>query len=50
MDLMAIAGEAAEDAPKYQAMDQIAVAMNAAKRIAKNQMHNSTQQRHGDRG
>ena len=37
MDLMAIAGEASADMPKYQAMDQIAVAMNAAKRIAKNQ-------------
>ena len=36
MDLMAIAGEAA-DVPQYQSMDHIAVAMNAAKRIAKNQ-------------
>ena len=38
MDLMAIVGEAAgADAPQYQSMDHIAIAMNAAKRIAKNQ-------------
>ena len=36
MDLMAISGDA-EEATQYQSMDHIALAMNAAKRIAKKQ-------------